>query len=91
MGTHALTLCVASVPARRGASEFVFPRRACEQDSIYGHGAPVKGVVPTNDRYMAYEKTAIEIAKFFRTQKRPVSRDETIELFTFLEAAEGSN
>ena len=50
----------------------------------------MKGVAPTNDRYMAYEATAIEIAKFFRTQKPPVSRDETIELFTFLEAPEGS-
>ncbi len=43
-----------------------------------------------NDRYVAYEATAIEIAKFFRTRKPPVSPDETIELFAFMEAAEAS-
>jgi len=51
---------------------------------------PVKGVVPTNDKYMAYEATAIEIVKFFKTKTPPVSAEETTELFAFMEAAEES-
>ena len=38
----------------------------------YGYAAPVKGVVPPG-RYMAYEATAVEIARFFKTRKPPVS------------------
>jgi len=34
--------------------------------------------------------TAIEIAKFFKTGKPPVSAEETTELFAFMEAAEES-
>ena len=39
---------------------------------------------------MAYEATAVEIARFFKTRKPPVSAEETIELFAFMEAAEES-
>ena len=57
---------------------------------IYGHGVPVKGVVPTADKYMGYEATAVEIVKFFKTKVPPVSAEETTELFAFMEAAEES-
>ena len=55
----------------------------------YGYAAPVKGVVPPG-RYMGYEATAVEIAKFFKTRKPPVSAEETTELFAFMEAAQES-
>lgn len=78
---------------REGALKYsatVFGTKGVSTAGIYGHGVPIKGVVPTNDKYMAYEATAIEIAKFFKTGQPPVSPDETLELFAFLEAAEES-
>ncbi len=78
---------------RKGAPKYsatVFGSKGVSTAGIYGHGVPVKGVVPTNDKYMGYEATAIEIAKFFKTGKPPVTADETIELFAFMEAAEES-
>ncbi len=38
----------------------------------------------------SYEPLLIEIARFFRTGKPPVSAEETIELFAFMEAADES-
>ncbi|WP_020474834.1 Gfo/Idh/MocA family protein [Zavarzinella formosa] len=78
---------------RKGAPKYsatVFGDKGVSTAGIYGHGAPVKGVVPTNDRYMGYEATAIQIAKFFKTRTPPVSAAETTELFAFMEAAEES-
>ena len=78
---------------RKGVPKYsatVFGTKGVSTAGIYGHGVPVKGVVPTGDRYMGYEATAIEIAKFFKTKTSPVSADETTELFAFLEAAEES-
>ncbi len=78
---------------RKGALKYsatVFGTKGVSTAGIYGHGVPVKGVVPTNDKYMGYEATAVEIAKFFKTGTPPVSADETIELFAFMEAAEES-
>jgi len=49
----------------------------------------VKGVVPKS-RYKGYEGVATEIAKFYKTGELPVSSDETIELFGFMEAAHES-
>lgn len=71
-------------------SATVFGKKGVSTAGIYGHGIPVKGVVPTNDRYMGYEATAREIAKFFKTKVPPVSAEETTELFAFMEAAEES-
>jgi predicted dehydrogenase len=70
-------------------SATVFGSKGVAPAGIYGYAAPVKGVTPKT-RYMGYEATAIEIAKFFKTRKPPVSADETIEIFTFLAAAEES-
>ena len=50
----------------------------------------MKGVVPTNDKYMGYEATAMEIAKFFKTKVPPVTPEETTEVFAFMEAADES-
>jgi len=78
---------------RKGAPKYsatVFGTKGVSTAGIYGHGIPVKGIVPLNDKYMGYEATAIEIAKFFKTRKPPVSAEETIELFAFMEAAEES-
>ncbi|MCE9564860.1 MAG: Gfo/Idh/MocA family oxidoreductase [Planctomycetes bacterium] len=78
---------------RKGPPKYsatVFGTKGVSTAGIYGHGVPVKGVVPTNDKYMGYEGVAIEIAKFFKTGKPPVSAEETTELFAFMEAAEES-
>jgi predicted dehydrogenase len=78
---------------RKGALKYsatVFGTKGVSTAGIYGHGIPLKGMVPMNDKYMGYEATAIEIAKFFKTGKPPVSAEETTELFAFMEAAEES-
>ncbi len=78
---------------RKGAPKYsatVFGTKGVSTAGIYGHGVPVKGVAPTNDKYMGYEATATEIAKFFKTRTPPVSAEETTELFAFMEAAEES-
>jgi hypothetical protein len=77
---------------RQGALKYsavVFGSKGVAPAGIYGYAAPVKGVVPPG-RYMGYEATAVEIAKFFKTRKPPVSAEETTEVFAFLEAAEES-
>ena len=68
----------------------MFGTKGVSTAGVYGHGVPVKGVVPTNDKYMGYEGVAIEIVKFFKTKTPPVSAEETTELFAFMEAAEES-
>lgn len=57
---------------------------------IYGHGVPVKGVVPTDDRYVGYEGLATQIARFFKGGPAPVTPAETLEIFALLQAAETS-
>ncbi len=48
-----------------------------------------KAVVPVTG-FEGYEPLVIEIAKFFKTKKPPIDSAETIELFTFMEAADES-
>ncbi len=71
-------------------SATVFGDKGVSTAGIYGHGVPVKGVVPTNDKYVGYEGLAIEIAQFFKTGQPPVSAAETLEIFAFIQAAEES-
>lgn len=71
-------------------SATVFGDKGVSTAGIYGHGIPVKGVVPTNDKYVGYEGLAIEIAKFFKTGQPPVSSAETLEIFALMQAAEES-
>lgn len=70
-------------------SALVFGSKGVIPAGVYGYAAPVKGVVPPG-RYMAYEATAVEIGKFFKTRRPPVSAEETVELFAFMESAEES-
>jgi predicted dehydrogenase len=48
-----------------------------------------KGIVPTT-KGDGYEPLCREIAKFFKTRTPPVSAEETIEIFAFMEAADES-
>src|SRR5438445_12065642 len=57
-----------------------------------GYGATVfgsKGIAPSGG-YGGYEPLVVEICKFFRTGEPPVSAEETLELFAFMEAADES-
>ena len=57
-----------------------------------GYGGMVfgdAGAAPTGS-YAGYEPLLVEIAKFFQTKQPPVSAEETIELFAFMEAADES-
>lgn len=78
---------------KKGALKYsatVFGDKGVSVAGIYGHGVPVKGVVPTNDEYMGYKGIAIEMAKFFKGGPAPVSAAETLEIFAFMEAAHES-
>src|SRR5688572_7205502 len=48
-----------------------------------------KAIVPAG-RGGGYEELCREIGKFFKTRKSPVSAEETIEIFAFMEAADES-
>src|SRR5262245_39570410 len=71
-------------------SATVFGEKGVSTAGIYGHGIPMNGIVPTNDKYMGYEGLAIEMAKFFKGGPTPVSAAETLEIFALLKAAEES-
>ena len=71
-------------------SATVFGDKGVSTSGIYGHGVPVNGVVPTNDKYVGYEGLAQEIAKFFKGGPVPVTPAETLEIFALLQAAEES-
>ncbi|WP_254508837.1 Gfo/Idh/MocA family protein [Anatilimnocola floriformis] len=71
-------------------SAVVFGDKGVSTAGVYGHGLPVKGVVPTNDEYMGYKGIAIEMAKFYKGGPTPVAAAETLEIFTLLKAAEES-
>ena len=78
---------------KQGAVKYsatVFGDKGVSTAGIYGHGVPQKGVVPTQDKYMGYEGIAIELAKFFKGGPPPVSPEETLEIFAFMEAAHES-
>jgi predicted dehydrogenase len=60
--------------------------------TFYKFGGTVfgtKGVAPLGD-YGGYEPLVVEIVKFFKSGKPPVSAEETIEIFAFMEAADES-
>jgi predicted dehydrogenase len=68
----------------------VFGDKGVSVAGIYGHGVPEKGIVPTKDKYMGYEGIAIQIARFFKGAPVPVSPEETLQVFAFMEAAHAS-
>jgi hypothetical protein len=56
------------------------------------YGATVfgsKGIAPSGG-YAGYQPLVVEICKFFRSGKPPVSAEETVEIFAFMEAADES-
>ena len=58
----------------------------------HGYGATVFGTkgIAQAGRFEGYEPLLVEIARFFRTGKPPVSAAETLEIIAFMEAAERS-
>lgn len=57
-----------------------------------GYGSTVygtRGIVP-GGTFDGYEPLIVEIVKFFKTGKPPVSEAETLEIFAFMEAADES-
>jgi predicted dehydrogenase len=62
------------------------------RDGAHGYGAVVygdKGIAPSGG-YDGYQPLVVEIVKFFKTGKPPVSAEETIEIYAFMEAADES-
>ncbi|HET6883327.1 MAG TPA: Gfo/Idh/MocA family oxidoreductase [Pirellulales bacterium] len=58
----------------------------------HDYGATVfgtKGIAPSGG-YGGYEPLLVEIARFFKTGKPPVSAQETLEIVAFMEAADAS-
>ncbi len=62
-----------------------------EDDKGYGgHAQGVKGEAPIGN-FDGYAPLVVEIVKFFQSRQPPVSAAETLELFTFMEAADESH
>jgi predicted dehydrogenase len=62
------------------------------REGAHGYGATVygdKGIAPSGG-YDGYEPLAVEIVKFFKSHKPPVSPEETLEIYAFMEAADES-
>lgn len=77
---------------KKGAIKYralVFGDKGISPSGDYGYDVPKDWVAPHGE-YMGYKGVAIQIARFFRTGKPPVSPEETIEIFTFMEAAHQS-
>ncbi len=57
-----------------------------------GYGAEVVGSKSSGNAggYDGYKPLVMEICKFFKTGKPPVSKEETLEIYTFMEAADES-
>ncbi len=57
-----------------------------------GYGAEVEGTEGSGPagKYEGYRGLVIEICKFFKTGKPPVAEEETLEIYTFMEAADES-
>jgi hypothetical protein len=57
-----------------------------------GYGAEVEGSKSSGPAggYDGYKPLVIEICKFFKTGKPPVAEEETLEIYTFMEAADES-
>lgn len=56
----------------------------------YGGTAFGEKGIATLGPYVGYKPLLLEIIKFFRTGKAPVSSEETLEIFSFMEAADES-
>jgi len=94
------TGCVAVTRVQTDGTDFVVGRwndgRVASfrgiRDGAAGYGATVfgsKSIAPSGG-YDGYEPLVIEIVKFFKTGKPPVSAEETLEIYAFMEAADES-
>lgn len=62
------------------------------RDGVHGYGSTVfgtKAILPGGG-FDGYEPLIVEIIRFFKTGKAPVSAEETLEIFAFMEAADES-
>ena len=62
------------------------------RDGQHGYGSTVfgtKGILPGGG-FDGYEPLLVEIVRFFKTGKPPVSAEDTLEIFAFMEAADQS-
>lgn len=62
------------------------------RDGMRGYGSTVfgtKAILPGGG-FDGYEPLIVEIIRFFKTGKSPVSAEETLEIFAFMEAADES-
>ncbi len=62
------------------------------RDGLRGYGSTVfgtKAILPSGG-FDGYEPLIVEIIRFFKTGKSPVSAEETLEIFAFMEAADES-
>src|SRR5262249_59643659 len=78
---------------KQGAVKYsatVFGDKGVSTAGIYGHGVPVKGIVPTDDKYMGYGGLAVELAKILKSGPPPVTPAETLAIFALMQAAGGS-
>jgi hypothetical protein len=62
------------------------------RDGSTGYGAMVFGADGIKDvgPYGGYEPLVVEIVRFFHTGEPPVSAEETLEIYAFMEAADES-
>ena len=58
--------------------------------SLMRQAQAVKKGVAAAGKYEGYQPLVVEICKFFKTGQAPVSAEETIEIFAFMEAADES-
>jgi predicted dehydrogenase len=61
------------------------------RSGLYAYGITVftdKAVLNSEPKPFSYRPLLVEIAKFLRTRVPPVSADETLEIFAFMQAAE---
>ena len=67
---------------------------AARPDADYGaivfHGKEVADVHPKKGAASEYRPLLLEIVKFFQTGKPPVTPEETLEIFAFMDAAQKS-
>ena len=66
------------------------PRAAQGPVRITGQPSSAPRAIVPGGSDVGYEPLVVEICKFFRTGKPPVSAEETIEIFAFMEAADES-
>ncbi len=77
---------------RKGAVGYramVFGDNGISPSGDYGYDVPTNWVAPHGE-YWGYKGVAIEIVRFFKTRRPPVSPEETMEIFAFMEAAHES-